>query len=203
VRIDGTYDTDGGLRLNTPLSPALRLGANRVLVIALREGATVGAEADRESHRIDHYGNPLFLFGKVLNALLLDHVDADLDRMRLLNDVLRRVAQQAGSAVLDRVNETVVADRGQPFKIVDDLVLRPSEDLGVVAGEVARSERSGKGGGMALNLVLRALGFGEDAFEADFLSYLFFDNAYTSRLLSLGFDDAQREEAALVGFFSD
>jgi NTE family protein len=203
VRIDGTYYADGGIRLNTPLSPALRLGADRVLVLALRKGATVGKEADVESRRVEHYGNPLFLFGKVLNALLLDHIDTDLARMRLLNDVLRRVRSQAGPAMLDRINETVIADRGQPFKIVDDLVLHPSEDLGLIAGEVAQHGSDGERGSASVRLVIRALGFGDGAFEADFLSYLFFDAIYTRRLLALGFEDAEREEASLAAFFTN
>jgi NTE family protein len=204
VRIDDSYYADGGLRLNTPLSPALRLGADQVLVIALRRGATVGARADLDRRRVAHYGNPLFLFGKVLNALLLDHVDADLGRMRLFNDVLRRVRDQAGAEVLDRVNEAVIADRGQPFKIIDELVLRPSEDLGMLAGEAAtQHERDSGRGSATFRLLLRAVGFGEDPFEADLLSYLFFDTSYTRKLLELGFEDAERQESALAEFFSD
>ncbi len=202
VRIDDSYYADGGLRLNTPLSPALRLGADRVLVIALRKGATTGAQADLERMRIEHYGNPLFLVGKVLNALLLDHVDTDLSRMRHLNEVLRRVRDHAGAEALRHVNEGVTKDRGQPYKVVDELVLRPSEDLGVLAGKTATGRSRGRRSN-ALRLLLRALSFGEDPLEADFLSYLYFDSSYTRKLVALGFEDAQRQESALARFFSD
>ena len=55
VRVDGTYFADGGIRLNTPLAPALRLGADRVLVIPLRRGAgdeSEGSSRPRESRPI-------------------------------------------------------------------------------------------------------------------------------------------------------
>jgi NTE family protein len=204
VRIDDAYYADGGLRLNTPLSPALRLGADRVLVIALRKGAATGAEAELARMRIEHYGNPLFLFGKVLNALLLDHVDTDLARMRHLNEVLRKVREHAGADVLRRVNDGVARDRGAPYTIVDELVLRPSEDLGVLAGRTAAQKgRSAGRGTAALRLVLRALSFGDDPLEADFLSYLYFDHSYTRKLVALGFEDAEKQESELAAFFSD
>lgn len=204
VRIDDAYYADGGLRLNTPLSPALRLGADRVLVIALRKGAATGSEAELERLRVEQYGNPLFLFGKVLNALLLDHIDTDLARMRRLNEVLRRVRDLAGADTLAHINEGVASDRGQPYKIIDELVLRPSRDLGMLAGQTAtqRDRRRGRTSA-ALGLVMRALSFGDDPLEADFLSYLYFDASYTRKLVALGFEDAARQEDELVAFFSD
>jgi len=199
VRIDRTYFADGGLRLNTPLAPALRLGANRILVVALRHGAARGAEADLDVRRIEHFGNPLFLFGKVLNALLLDHVESDLAQMRVINDVLCRVCCAAGDEVLEQVNEAVVADRGQGFRIVDDLVVRPSADLGMLAGECAQ----GPGSSAAVRMLLRSMGFGDAPLEADLLSYLFFDKSYTQPIMQLGFDDAARMRESLVTFFGD
>lgn len=199
VRIGGTYFADGGLRLNTPLAPAVRLGANRILVVALRHGATAGAEAELDARRIEHFGNPLFLFGKVLNALLLDHVETDLAHMRVINDVLRRVCSAAGGGVLEQVNEAVVAERGQGFRMIEDLVVRPSRDLGLMAGECAHERESGA----AVRLLLGSLGFGDAPLEADLLSYLFFDKAYTRPVMQLGFDDAARMRDSLVGFFSD
>ena len=90
VRVASTYYADGGLRLNTPLAPALRLGADRVLVVALRQNPQQASEAALAEQRVEDYGSPLFLFGKVLNALLLDHIDTDLARMRVMNEIFAR-----------------------------------------------------------------------------------------------------------------
>jgi NTE family protein len=202
VRLGEAYYSDGGLRLNTPLSPALRLGTDRVLVIALGHGVTADDQHPLRAGRLAYSASPIFLLGKVLNALLLDHIDRDLRQMRLLNDILRRAQEVGGLDLLDRINETVERDRGQPFKIVEDLVIRPSSDLGV-------SNRGRPGpvrptGNLARHrLVLRTLGFVGNPFEADLLSYLFFDRHYTAPLLKLGLEDARSQEEALMSFFSE
>src|SRR5262249_8024502 len=83
--IDGAYYCDGGLRLNTPLAPALRLGADHLLIVGLRHVPTPLEETALAKHREANYSSLTFLAGKVLNALLLDHVDYDVDRLRLVN----------------------------------------------------------------------------------------------------------------------
>jgi len=202
VRIGGTYYADGGLRVNTPLAPVLRLGADRVLVIALRKGATGGAEGDVAARRVGSYGNPLFLFGKVLNALLLDHIDNDLAHMRMLNDVVRRVRDIGGTGLLGRINDSVLAERGHAMRVIEDLVVRPSQDVGVLAGEAMR----GVGGprpSAGVRLLLRAFDLGDAPFESDLLSYVLFDRSFTHRLVTLGYEDAQRQADQLAEFFSD
>jgi NTE family protein len=203
VRIGETYYADGGLRVNTPLAPVLRLGADKVLVIALRKGATGGAEGDVAARRIESYGNPLFLFGKVLNALLLDHIDNDLAHMSMLNDIVRQVRDVGGDDVLARVNEGVLAERGHAMRVIEHLVVRPSEDLGVLAGDTLRGAGGAPRPPVAVRLLLRALDLGDAPFESDLLSYVLFDGSYTRRLLSLGYEDAERQSAALAEFFSD
>jgi NTE family protein len=202
VRIGHSYFADGGLRLNTPLSPGLRLGADRVLVIAVRKGAAVGSEGDRIA-RVGNYGNPLYLFGKVLNALLLDPIDNDLQHLRMLNDVLRRVRDVGGESVLARINEGVSADRGRPLRVVSDVVVRPSQDLGVMAGETLHGIGGRTRPPAPVRVLLKALDLGDAPFEADLLSYLLFDASYTRRLVALGYEDARRQETELAEFFSD
>jgi NTE family protein len=77
VKIGDEYYTDGGLRQNTPMSPAIRLGADRLLLVSLRHVAPepVGVPKELERERAEAYPKPLFLAGKALNALLLDHTE--------------------------------------------------------------------------------------------------------------------------------
>jgi NTE family protein len=203
VRLGETYYADGGLRVNTPLAPVLRLGADKVLVIALRRGATGGAEGDVAARRVASYGNPLFLFGKVLNALLLDHIDNDLAHMRMLNDVVRRVRDVGGEEVLARVNDAVLAERGHAMRVIENLAVRPSQDLGVLAGETIRGASGAARPPAALRLMLRAFDLGDAPFESDLLSYLLFDGSYTRRLIALGWEDAERQADQLAEFFAD
>ena len=203
VRIGQTYYAAGGLRVNTPLAPVLRLGADRVLVIALRKGATGGAEGDIAARRVESYGNPLFLFGKVLNALLLDHIDNDIAHMRMLNDVVRRVRDVGGPELLARVSEAAIAERGRPLRIVRETVVRPSQDLGLLAGETLRGGGGAPRPPLAMRLLRRALDLGDGPFEADLLSYVLFDQSYSRRLIALGYEDARSQADELAEFFGD
>lgn len=205
VRIGRDYFADGGLRLNTPLAPALRLGADRVLVVALRSSAPeIAVGSGPGGPGFEAYGSPAYLFGKVLNALLLDHVDTDLARMRLLNAILRDGETAYGPSFLDRINEVAERERGLRLRRVDDLVLRPTEDLGVLAAEViARMQRSGRLSPVLRLFVGAAAAGGGTSLEADLLSYLLFDHEYTTPLVELGYADAQAREADLARFFSD
>ena len=138
-----------------------------------------------------------------LNALLLDHVETDLAHMRLINDMLRRVRDAGGSDLMRTVNTPVARERGQPFKIVDDVVVRPSIDLGELAGDVAHASREARSTSGPIRMLLGVLGLEGSALEADLLSYLYFDAAYTVPLMELGRADAAAMKEELVRFFAE
>jgi NTE family protein len=203
VRVGSTYYSDGGLRLNTPLMPAVYLGADRVLVIGLSNRSQDRIEAAAAERRIEAYGNPIFMFGKVLNALLLDHLDTDLARMRLVNDLLAAGMRAYGPAFIDRLNGPGVHQRGTRYRMIDDVVIRPSVGLGAVAGNVLERKRGEPRLAPLLRFFLRALGSGGTTSESDLLSYLLFDEAYAVPAMELGFADARAHEEDLLRFFSD
>jgi len=204
VRIGSTYYADGGLRLNTPLAPALRLGADRVLVIALRPEPRQANEATLAEARIEDYANPVFLFGKVLNALLLDPIDTDLSRMRLMNEILEDGEKAYGSEFLDRINTVANRERGTPFKKIDDLVIRPTADLGKLAGQVLQNMNDAQLTSPLLRLAARGLTGGPSRTpESDLLSYLLFDGNFLAPLTELGYADARAHEEELAAFFTD
>jgi NTE family protein len=146
--------------------------------------------------------NPAFLAGKVLDALLLDRVDYDADRLRLFNAILEEGCRVYGEDFLERINEPIVRTRGAPYRIVRELFLRPSRDLGVLAAECyrhmepSRRPREWLTGGF-LRFAARNGGS-----EADLLSYFLFDGCYASHLMELGIADAERESDRLAEFFS-
>jgi NTE family protein len=204
VRIGSTYYADGGLRLNTPLAPALRLGADRVLVIALRQEPRQAHEAAMAEQRVEEYASPTFLFGKVLNALLLDPIDTDLARMRLMNEILEDGEKAFGSEFLERINVVANRERANPFKRIDDLVIRPSADLGRLAGQVLENMRDDQLSSPLLRLAARNLrGEPGRTPESDLLSYLLFDGNFLAPLTDLGFADARAKEEELARFFTD
>jgi NTE family protein len=202
VRINSTYYADGGLRLNTPLSPALRLGADRVLVVALRPHARHAHAATLASHRIEQYASPFYMFGKILNSMLLDHLDTDLARMRVMNEMIRDGQRAFGPEYLDRLNAVSESGRGQPFREIMDVVIRPSADLGAMAAEVLPTIPQASMRSPFFRMAMRNLDTGRTA-ESDLFSYLLFDGDFLDPLTELGYRDAAAQEDALVAFFED
>ncbi len=203
VRVASTYYADGGLRLNTPLAPALRLGADRVMVVALRQNPGLAHEASMSDQRVENYASPVFLFGKVLNALLLDHLDTDLARMRFLNEVMDDGVKAYGPDFVDRLNQVSGREGDRQLRRIHDVVIRPSADLGLLAGQIVANLSENRTRSPLLRLAARSLSAGGRSTEADLLSYLMFDGEYLGPLTELGYADAKAREDELCEFFSD
>src|SRR5688572_15324109 len=137
IAVGERFFCDGGLRQNTPLSPALRLGADKVLVIGLRHKPPANtADIPEESMP---FPGAAFLVGKILDAFLLDHIDYDLDRLRRFNALIEAVRAAGSPDHRERFDQVVTTMRGAPYRIVGEYMIRPSEDLGEIAGHIART----------------------------------------------------------------
>jgi NTE family protein len=203
VRLGSRYYADGGLRLNTPLAPAVRLGANRVLVIGLSHGVPMEVSEALAQERTSGFGNPMYLFGKVLNALMLSPVDADLARLDFVNQIIESGEQVFGADFLERINVATELRGRRPLQRVQALTIRPSRDLGMLAGELARGEHGELELSSFLKFFTRAFGSEDGPREADLLSYLLFDVNFTRPLIALGYADAMAKEEELRAFFTD
>jgi NTE family protein len=199
ILVGGDYYCDGGLRQNTPLAPALRLGADRVLVLGARHRKAQQND-DYEAGRVLDFPSPLFLAGKVLNALLLDRLDYDLERLEGLNTMLDTLAATCGPEVERRLGEAVARLRGQPYRRVRALHIRPSRNIGELAATFAASpEFADRTRGVAARLA-RRLARSQLSREADFLSYLLFDGGFTQQLVEMGWEDARLRHEDLSRF---
>ena len=205
VRIGSHWFCDGGLRQNTPISPALRLGADKVLIIALKSRSI----EQKAQHRLttatvgDPHPNLAFIAGKLLDALLLDPLDYDLDVLERVNAILDYGEEAFGDkSFVDELNRVIKAHRGQGYRRVEPLLIRPSTDLGHIAADVAADQPADFWGSFPLRqFVGRALEE-EGAHESDLMSYLLFDEQYTGPLFDMGFSDAAEHHHQLVEFFS-
>ena len=138
VKIGDEFFTDGGLRQNTPMSPAIRLGADRLLLISLRH-VKPAARRSIEQERTEAYPKPLFLAGKALNALMLDHTEYDLQRMQRINLILEAGHASFGDSSRQMMNHELVRLRGAPLRRIQAVHIRPSEDIGAIAARLRRS----------------------------------------------------------------
>lgn len=198
VKIGEEYFTDGGLRQNTPMSPAIRLGADRLLLISLRH---VGKEPKTiQKERAEAYPKPLFLAGKALNALLLDHTEYDLMRMQRINMILEAGHASFGDRFEEMMNHELVRLRGAPLRRIQAVHIRPSEDIGEMAADFVASGRMKVTGVLARRLIHR-LAEGEARHESDLLSYLLFDGDFAAELIEMGRRDAAKKEDELAALF--
>jgi NTE family protein len=172
VKIDNSWHGDGSVRQAAPLSPALRLGARRVLVIS-----TVREPSDHppESIREDPYPSLARIVGVTLNSLLYGHTEFDAEQLRRITDLVRASGEPTG------------------FKPVELFFMRPSADLAQVAAQYEHKLPR------ALRYLTRGLGT-RDENSTDLLSTLLFDSAYTEQLVECGRRDADAQIDALVRF---
>lgn len=160
---------DGSLRHMAPLSPAIHLGAESLLAISVRYRRPGDDPAVRPPKG---YPAPAQILGMLFNAVFLDALDSDAERLERIN--------RSTSALTPQEREAVGL---RPIRL---LVLRPSRDLGLMTAGLARSLPPG------LRAIVRGLGGGGDE-SSDLLSYLLFERPYVERLIELGRDDTLQE----------
>lgn len=163
-RIGPHWHGDGGMRLTAPFSPALHLGATRLIAVTTRY---VAPREEEDRTKIDGYPPPAQILGHLLNAVFLDVLDEDAERL----------------ARTSRLVERLPPDQSEGMQPVDLLVLRPSVDLGELAADYEPRLP-----GM-FRFLTRGLGT-KEAKGSDMLSMLMFQPDYLSRCIEIGEADA-------------
>ena len=175
------YFGDGSMRQSAPLSPAIRLGAERVLVI----GAGRMAEPhDTERPESGQYPSLAQIAGHAMSSIFLDALAVDIERVQRINQTMALVPPQARAASRLRPVEVLVI---APSQRLDDIASRHVGALPVAVRSLL--------GGVGISVAPR------DAKGAALASYLLFESAYTKELMALGRADALAQRAAICSFF--
>jgi NTE family protein len=175
VRIHREYFGDGSMRQIAPVSPALHLGADRVLVIG------VGRQLSERPERVRSEGYPSLaqIAGHALNSIFLDTLEVDIERLQRINRTVSLIPMEERA-------------RNQfPLRLVDTLVIRPSLELDTIAARYAHTLPR------PIRWLLRGLGATSRG-GATLTSYLLFEKGYCQALIDLGYRDtmSRRREVA-------
>ena len=167
---------DGAMGQATPLSPAVHLGADRILVVGIRDET-----GDEEPETAGEPPSFAQIAGYMLDTLFMDGLYSDLERITRINDML------------DAVPESGNGTSGVPLRPIDTMVLVPSKDLRAIA------ERHRRQLPFTVRALLRGVGDTEPGGNR-LLSFLLFEKSYTRELMELGYRDAMRVRDQLLDF---
>jgi NTE family protein len=174
VEVENAWYGDGGIRLIAPLSPAIHMGARRIIAISTRYAAS-NAEAGEQA--VYGYPPPAQVMGVLMNSIFLDLLDHDALRLERLNQLIDDLPEEVRGGL----------------KPVQLLTLRPSVDLGKLAGQFeAQLPR-------AFRFLTRGLGTKETR-SPDFLSMVLFQPDYLTALIELGERDAEARVGEIEAF---
>ena len=177
VKINREYFGDGSMRQIAPISPALHLGAERVMVIGVRQDDS----ADTNRTVVDEYPSLAQIAGHVLNSIFLDSLEADLERLQRINKTISLIPEHH------------LLEGGVTLRNVDVLVIAPSEDLEKIAARHAHH----------LPWTIRSLLYSLGAFNrkgSNLISYLLFEKPYCRDLINLGYKDAMKRKDEILRF---
>ena len=177
VKINREYFGDGSMRQVAPLSAALHLGADRILVIGVRQDA----EVQPERIKVDDYPSLAQIAGHVLNSIFLDSLEVDMERLQRINNTLKTIPAH------------YLKEGGMSLRPVEVMAISPSADIAKIAERHA----------LSLPLPVRYLLRGIGAYHrngANLVSYLLFEKSYCRELIALGYADALRHKEQVKAF---
>lgn len=181
VKLGEEYFGDGAVRQSAPISPALHLGANRVLVIGVSGNPRGPDHQDGQQRRYNAQQPTLAqISGHMLNSTFIDSLESDIELLERLNHFSRLLPRQSDNLGLAPVDVLVIA----PSQPIDEIAARHRHALPA-----------------ALRMFLRGPGATKTS-GAGVLSYLLFEAGYCRELIELGRQDALSARTALCRFLN-
>ena len=179
VKIGEEYFGDGAVRQSAPISPALHLGANRVLVVGV-SGNPRGPDLQAGQSHYYNAQQPTLaqIGGHMLNSTFIDSLESDIELLERLNHFSRLLPRQSDNLGVSPVEVLVIA----PSQPIDEIAARHRHELPA-----------------ALRMFLRGPGATKTS-GAGVLSYLLFEAGYCRELIELGRRDAMAKRDALCQF---
>jgi NTE family protein len=184
MRLDGpqghAFFGDGSMRQTAPISPAIHLGASKILVV----GAGRMLEPPKKNESEPTYPSLAHIAGHALSSIFLDSLAVDVERMQRINQTLELIPEEKRKAT--------------HLRPVQLLLIAPSQRLDAIAAKHADALPQ------TVKSLLKTLGASPNTAQGQgnaLVSYLLFESAYTQELMALGEADAQAQKEEIHKFF--
>ncbi len=194
-RVGNEFYCDGGLRLNTPIAPVIRAGAERLVIVSTTY--VDRSSSPPSSAALATYPSLAFLTGKVLNALLVDPLAYDLQILSRINDLVDVHQRGLGQQSRDELGQRMVRRRGASYRHIETLVFVPSQDIAKLAAQYLKDNLKRFDIGLVARRLLRTAA---EEGNADWATYLLFDGGFAEQVIELGRRDALRRRDEIRAF---
>ena len=180
VQINREYFGDGAIRQLAPMSPALHLGADKILVI----GVSGQAHKRKPREQMKHYPSMAKIMNHMFNAAFLDSMESDVERLSRINNTISKIP------------DDVIQSQHIGLRPVEILEINPSESIDDIAARHARELPK------SLRFFLKGSGTTHKS-GAGVLSYLLFERGFCRELIQCGYDDAMKRKDDILRFFCE
>lgn len=184
VQINKGYFGDGCVRNNTPCSPAIRMGAEKLFVIGVRTQTSseklAHSKAEPTEKNNEHREPSMIrILNTLLNAVLLDAVEQDVHRIQRINDLVSKADAKTREL--------------HDLRTIPALCISPSENIGEIARQYAHHLPR------LLRMTISTFGHLDEASEL--LSYLLFNPQFCRKMIDMGYNDALDHKTQIHNFF--
>jgi len=178
AKISNSYFGDGSVHFLSPLSPAVHLGADKLLIISVDPiNDNLGANPSNECPTMAEVA------GHVFDSVLVDSLESDLERLQRVNNTL------------SLIDEEKAIQAGLHLKPIEPLIIAPEHDLFTDCGQFFKHLPP------LLRFFMERVGINEQSGQS-VLSYLMFDQHYTRFLIDKGYQDAKNKQEQILSFFN-
>ena len=178
VKVHREYFGDGSVRQLAPISPALHLGADRVLVVG-----TGRQSPDQARARSNIYPSLAQVAGHALNSIFLDGLSVDLERLERINRTVSLIPPEK------------LAEAKLPLRPVKVLFISPSQPIERIAARFVHELPA------SVRFILRPTG-ALNRSGSNLVSYLLFEETFCRTLIDLGYQDTASREKEVLEFFN-
>ena len=179
VRINREYFGDGAVRQLAPLSPALHLGARKILVV----GVSGNRSAPQVQRPVDDYPSLAQISGHLMNSIFLDSLEYDVERMERINDMLEVIPPNVRQKYQSSLHP------------IESLVISPSQCLDRIASKYLHILP------MSIRVFLHGIGATRSS-GSSILSYLLFERRFCRELIALGYHDGMAKAKEIEAFMA-